>query len=40
MKDTLIVLLASFLGTGLIIRLIREFIELEKKKEDHEEDHK
>lgn len=40
MVDTLIVLLASFVGTGLVIRLIKEFIELGKKKENHEEDHK
>lgn len=40
MLDTLIVLLASFLGTGLVIRLIKEFIEIGKKEEDHKEDHK
>ncbi len=40
MLDTIIVLLASFVGTGLVIRLIKEYIELGKKKEDHEEDRK
>ena len=36
MLNTIIVLLASFIGTGLIIRLIREFIAIGKRKEKDE----